>query len=109
MKKSNLFEKALSDNAGNGSSIKIINQIEYEKNGILYYKYHHSKDITQIFSYYSKNDLDEETILLFSSSLDSTLQIYDERDYDNSVKLRMYKGAHTINKRKCEKINQKIR
>ena len=89
-------------NAGNGSAIKIINQIEFEKNGILYYKYHHLKDITKLFFYYSKNDFDEETILLFSSSLDSTLQIYDERDYDNSIKLRMYKGGHSINKRKCE-------
>ena len=89
-------------NAGNGSAIKVINQIEYEKNGILYYKYHHNKDISKIFFYYSKNDLDEETILLFSSSLDSTLQIYDERDYDNSVKLRMYKGGHTIYRRKYE-------
>ena len=89
-------------NAGNGSAIKIINQIEYERNGILYYKYHHSKDITQIFFYHSKNDLDEETLLLFSSSLDSTLQIYDERDYDNSVKLRIYRGGHNIYKRKCE-------
>ena len=89
-------------NAGNGSAIKIINQIEYEKNGILYYKYHHNKDISKIFNYYSKNDYDEETILLFSASLDSTIQIYDERDYDNSVKLRMYKGGHTIYRRKCE-------
>ena len=89
-------------NAGNGSAIKIINQIEYEKNGILYYKYHHSKDVTQIFYYHSKNDLDEETLLLFSSSLDSTLQIFDERDYDISVKLRMYKGGHSVFRRKCE-------
>ena len=56
-------------------------------------KYNHSNSIV---------DYDEETILLFSASLDSTIQIYDERDYDNSVKLRMYKGGHTINKRKCE-------
>ena len=89
-------------NAGNGSAIKIINQIEYEKNGILYYKYFHDKDISSLFFYYLKNAFDEETILLFSSSLDSSIQIYDERDYDNSIKLRMYKGGHTISKRKCE-------
>lgn len=89
-------------NAGNGSAIKIINQIEYERNGILYYKYHHSKDITNLYYFYSKNDLDQETILLFSTSLDSTIQIYDERDYDNSIKLKTYLNAHTVNKRKCE-------
>ena len=89
-------------NAGNGSAIKIINQIEIEKNGILYYKYYHDKDISSIFFYYSKNEFDEETMLLFSSSLDSTIQVYDERDYDNSIKLKMYKGGHTISKRKCE-------
>ena len=89
-------------NAGNGSAIKVINQIEYERNGILYYKYHHTKDITNLYYYYSKNDLDQETILLFSTSLDSTIQIYDERDYDNSIKLKTYLNAHTVNKRKCE-------
>ena len=89
-------------NAGNGSAIKVINQIEYEKNGILYYKYHHTKDISNLYYYYSKNDLDQETILLFSTSIDSTIQIYDERDYDNSVKLKTYLNAHTVNKKKCE-------
>ena len=91
-------------NAGNGSAIKTINQIEYEKSGILYYKYHHTKDISNLYYYYSKNDLDQETILLFSTSLDSTIQIYDERDYDNSIKLKTYLNAHTVNKRKCEII-----
>ena len=89
-------------NAGNGSAIKVINQIEYERNGILYYKYHHTRDISNIYYYYSKNDLDQETILLFSTSLDSTIQIYDERDYDNSIKLKTYLNAHTVNKRKNE-------
>ena len=89
-------------NAGNSSAIKIINQIEYEKNGILYYKYHHNKDVSNLYFFYSKNDLENEIILLFSSSLDSTIQVYDERDYDNSIKLKMYKGGHTINRRRCE-------
>ena len=89
-------------NAGNGSAIKIINQIEYERNGILYYKYHHNRDITNLYYYYSKNELDQETILLFSTSLDSTIQIYDERDYDNSIKLKTYLNSFTVNKRKCE-------
>ena len=91
-------------NAGNGSAIKVINQIEYERNGILYYKYQHTRDISNIYYYYSKNDLDQETILLFSTSLDSTIQIYDERDYDNSYLLKTYLNAHTVNKRKCEII-----
>ena len=39
-------------NAGNGSAIKTINQIEIEKNGILYYKYYHDKDISSLFFYY---------------------------------------------------------
>ena len=89
-------------NAGNGSLIKIINQIEYEKNGILFYKYQHYKDITKLYFYYSKNKLNGENILLFSSSLDSTIQIYDEREFDKSIKLRVYKGGHTLNRRKCE-------
>ena len=89
-------------NAGNGSLIKIINQIEYEKNGILFYKYQHYKDITKLYFYYSKNKLNGENILLFSSSLDRTIQIYDEREFDKSIKLRVYKGGHTINRRKCE-------
>ena len=89
-------------NAGNGSPIKVINQIEYEKNGMIYYKYEHSKDITNLYYFYSKNEDDQETILLFSTSLDSTMQIYDERDYDNSIKLKTYLNAHTANKRKCE-------
>ena len=92
-------------NAGNGSAIKVINQIEYERNGILYYKYHHTRDISNIYYYYSKNDLDQETILLFSTSLDSTIQIYDERDYDNSIKLKTYLNAHTVNKRKNEIVS----
>ena len=60
-------------NAGNGSAIKIINQIEYERNGILYYKYHHSKDITNLYYFYSKNDLDQETILLFKLTLNCVI------------------------------------
>ena len=89
-------------NAGNGSLIKIINQIEYEKNGILFYKYEHFKDITKLYFYYSKNKLNGENILLFSSSMDSTIQIYDEREFDKSLKLRVYKGGHTLNRKKCE-------
>ena len=89
-------------NAGNGSPIKVINQVEYEKNGMIYYKYHHSKDITNLYYFYSKNEIDQETILLFSTSLDSTIQIYDEKDYDDSIKLKTYLNAHTVNKRKCE-------
>ena len=89
-------------NAGNSSAIKTINQIEYERNGILYYKYHHNKDISSLYYYYSKRDMDSETILLFSSSLDSTIQVYDERDYDTSIILKMYKGGHTLNRRRCE-------
>ena len=91
-------------NAGNGAEIKIINQIEYTKSNILYYKYHHTKDISKIYFYHSTNDLGEKIDLLFSSSLDSTIQIYDERDYESSIKLRMYRGAHTINEKKCEII-----
>ena len=34
--------------------------------------------------------------------MDSTIQIDDERDYDNSIKLKTYLNAHTVNKRKCE-------
>ena len=89
-------------NAGNGSAIKVINQIEYERNGMMYFKYHHTRDISNIYYFYSKDDLDQETILLFSTSLDSTIQIYDERDYDNSIKLKTYLNAHTVNKRKNE-------
>ena len=69
---------------------------------MIYYKYEHSKDITNLYYFYSKNEDDQETILLFSTSLDSTMQIYDERDYDNSIKLKTYLNAHTANKRKCE-------
>ena len=89
-------------NAGNGSLIKIINQIEYEKNGILYYKYHHYRDITKLYLYYSKNNLNGENILLFSSSLDSTIQIYDEREFDKSIKIRSYIGGHNIHRKRCE-------
>ena len=89
-------------NAGNGTEIKVINQIECERNSIIYYKYHHIQDITNLYFYFSKNDLGENINLLLSSSLDSTIQIYDERDYDTSIKLRAYKGGHTIHQKKLE-------
>ena len=88
-------------NAGNGSLIKSINQYEIEKEGITYFKYQHTKDVSSLFFFYQKRN-EKDNLLLISSSFDSTFQVYDERDAEESSKLRTIKGGHKIEEKKCE-------
>ena len=89
-------------NAGNGSLIKSINQYEIEKDGIVYYKYQHTKDVPSLFYFHQKRYLERDNLLLISSSFDSTVQVYNEYNLESASKLRTIKGGHTIGEKKCE-------
>ena len=89
-------------NAGNGSLIKTINQYEIEKDGISYFKYQHTKDVSSLFYFHQKRNLERDNLLLISSSFDSTVQVYNEYNLESASKLRTIKGGHTIGEKKCE-------
>ena len=89
-------------NAGNGSLIKTINQYEIEKDGITYYRYQHTKDVSSLFFFHQKRNLEKDNLLLISSSFDSTIQVYNEYDLETTSKLRTIKGGHNIGEKKCE-------
>ena len=73
-------------NAGNGSLIKPINEEEIEKDGIQTYKYDHTKEITSMFYYYDyKQNEDDNTFILLSTSYDSLINIYNEGDPEESI------------------------
>ena len=90
-------------NAGNGSLIKPINEEEIEKDGIQTYKYDHTKEITSMFYYYDyKQNEDDNTFILLSTSYDSLINIYNEGDPEETEKLRTLRGGHTIE----DKVNE---
>ena len=91
-------------NAGNGSLIKIINQYEVEKDGIIFYKFLHTKDVSSLYFFHQKRDYEKDNLLLISSSIDSTIQVYNEYFLETTTKLRTIKGGHTIGDKKCEII-----
>jgi WD40 repeat protein len=82
-------------NAGNGSLIKKIGEYEIEKDGIAETRNNHSSDIASI--YYEPNNL-----LLLTTAHDSLINIYSEKNPEESEKLRTIKGGHKIDNR----INQ---
>ena len=89
-------------NAGNGSLIKAINQYEIEKEGITYFRYQHTKDVSSLFFFHQKRNLERDNLLLISCSFDSTIQVYNEYNLESTSKLRTIKGGHNIGEKKCE-------
>jgi WD40 repeat protein len=88
-------------NAGNGSLIKPINEIEIEKDGIQSYIYSHSKEVTAMY-YYNDDDNDNENLILLSTSYDSLINVYDESNPEETEKLRSIKGGHTLRGKSLE-------
>ena len=88
-------------NAGNGSLIKSVNEIEVEKDGIQSYVYSHSKDVTSMY-FYNDDDNNNENLILLSTSYDSLINAYDESNPEETEKLRSIKGGHTIKGKSLE-------
>ena len=82
-------------NAGNGSLIKHINEIEVERDGLQTYEYSHTKDISSL--YFFKKEDSYKNLLLLSTSFDSLINIYNEDNPEESEKLRTIRGGHSIN------------
>ena len=89
-------------NAGNGSLIKPINQYEIEREGIVYFKYTHTKDASSLYFFDQERDSEKDNLLLVTASFDSTIQVFNEYDLETTTKLRTLKGGHTIGDKKCE-------
>ncbi len=83
-------------NAGNGSLIKPINEKEIEKEGIQVYIYSHTKEISSLYYYYSEEDEVNQHLILLSTSYDSTINIFNEENPEETIKLKTIKGGHTI-------------
>ena len=83
-------------NAGNGSLIKAINEKEIEKDGIQTYVYSHSKEITSLYFYHSEEDEQQEHLILISTSYDSLINIYNEENPEETLKLKTIRGGHTV-------------
>ena len=88
-------------NAGNGSLIKPVNEIEIEKDGIQSYIYSHTKEITSMH-FYNDDDNDNENLILLSTSYDSLINVYDESNPEETEKLRSIKGGHTLRGKSLE-------
>ena len=88
-------------NAGNGSLIKPINETEVEKDGIQYFTYSHTKEVTSMY-YYNDEDNDNENLILLSASHDSLINVYNETNSEESEKLRSIKGGHTLKGKSLE-------
>ena len=88
-------------NAGNGSLIKPVNEIEIEKDGIQSYIYSHTKEITSMY-FYNDDDNDNENLILLSTSYDSLINVYDESNPEETEKLRSIKGGHTLRGKSLE-------
>ena len=82
-------------NAGNGSLIKPINETEVEKDGIQFFTYSHTKEVTSMY-YYNDEDNNNENLILLSVSHDSLINVYNETNSEESEKLRSIKGGHTL-------------
>ena len=88
-------------NAGNGSLIKPINETEVEKDGIQYFTYSHTKEVTSMY-YYNDEDNNNENLILLSVSHDSLINVYNESNSEESEKLRSIKGGHTLKGKSLE-------
>ena len=88
-------------NAGNGSLIKPINETEVEKDGIQFFTYSHTKEVTSMY-YYNDEDNDNENLILLSVSHDSLINVYNETNSEESEKLRSIKGGHTLKGKSLE-------
>ena len=83
-------------NAGNGSLIKPINEKEIEKDGIQTYIYSHSKEITSLYFYNSDEDEEHQHLILISASYDSLINVYNEENPEETIKLKTIRGGHTV-------------
>ena len=83
-------------NAGNGSLIKPINEKVIDKEGMEKYVYSHSKEISSMYYYYSEEDEQNQNFILLSSSYDSTINIFNEENPEETIKLKTIRGGHTI-------------
>ena len=91
-------------NAGNGSLIKAINEREIEKEGLQMFVYSHSKEISSLYYYFSEEDIHDQHLILLSTSYDSTINIFNEENPEESIKLKNIRGGHTIVGKKKEII-----
>ena len=89
-------------NAGNGSLIKPINEYEIEKDGMTIVKTHHTKDITKMFVFWNNPTGQDPDFVLVTTSLDSEINMYNEKDPENSIKLRGIHGSHKIREKRNE-------
>ena len=80
-------------NAGNGSLIKSINEHEVERDGTQVYNYSHSKEISSLYYYHDETN---GNLLLISTAYDSLINIYDEKNSEETEQLRTIRGGHTI-------------
>ena len=83
-------------NAGNGSLIKPINEREIEKEGMQIYAYSHTKEISSLYYYYTDEDDYNQHLMLLSASYDSKINIFNEENPEETIKLKTIKGGHTI-------------
>ena len=83
-------------NAGNGSLIKPINEKEMEKDGLQTFVYSHTKEITSLYYYFSDEDEDNQHLILLSTSYDSLINVYNEENPEETLKLKTIRGGHTI-------------
>ena len=89
-------------NAGNGSLIKAVNEYEIEKDGISTIKTHHTKDVTKMFVFWNNPTKEDSDFVLVTTGLDSEINMYNEKDPENSVKLKGIHGSHKIREKKNE-------
>ncbi len=89
-------------NAGNGSLIKPINEYEIERDGISTIKTHHTKDVTSMFVFWNLPGTPNEDYILVTTGLDSNINMYNEKDPEESVKLRGIYNSHNIRDKKNE-------
>ena len=81
--------------------IKSINETEVEKDGIQYFTYSHTKEVTSMY-YYNDEDNNGENLILLSVSHDSLINVYNESNSEESEKLRSIKGGHTLKGKSLE-------
>ena len=89
-------------NAGNGSLIKPINEYEVERDGISTIKTHHTKDVNSMFVFWNLPGTANEDYILVTTGLDSIINMYNEKDPEESVKLRGIYNSHNIGDKKNE-------
>ncbi len=89
-------------NAGNGSLIKPINEYEVERDGMSTIKTHHTKDVVSMFVFWNLPGTQNEDYILVTTGLDSIINMYNEKDPEQSFKLRGIYNSHSIRNKKNE-------